>query len=334
MKKNNLLKSVALASCMLAIGVSGAVAQDALQDYKNHEKSMEYVDALRKGVAVGEQDIENKKGGFSFLAVSNEQTMEFMPIIKQVAPEMATYKYGMLGVARIDSSVIDLNNDGTAEIIFKASGSSACDYLSCPIVIAEYDEDDGWKSILKAKASTVSYGQIGESGYADLQLDNVGGSYSIGGLYKFDGGYKRDFSAIADAVEWLDVSTLYEREDLVAFNDMIERDLGADYFFMKSMTTKADRMLMAQTDLNSDGTPEWLVFVDAKGACLSGCPMFVYRDFSEAPVFTFKPANDHVSVERQPRPSTMRSFYMAQDDGYGVAEWDRELATYTVEMLN
>jgi hypothetical protein len=284
-------------------------------------------------VAAAQSDDETTE----IISLSRKQTRELLPILSVVDPIVYNADYGMMGPAGIQTSVIDLNGDGQNEVIFFARGSKDCIYQSCPVVVAEHTELKGWTSVLTSRASQVSVGGYErDTGYTTIHLSNIGGSTQPPSSYRYvDGTYIRDFSSIADMIEWSNATDVFDDDELAVIDDILKRDMGQAYFFMKSATSENDTVIVGRSDLNGDDVPEWFMMVDAVAACVGGCPIFVYREIGEDPIYAFKSAGRNVGIEASQRPGSLKSIYMPSPQG-GSLEiiWNTDEGAYRAYALD
>ncbi|EPX83417.1 hypothetical protein Salmuc_02025 [Salipiger mucosus DSM 16094] len=97
------------------------------------------------------------------------------------------------------------------------------------------------------------------------------------------------------------------------------------------MASDGDRALFGGADLNHDGQPEYMVFLDYEYLCndAAGCPLLLYSSLDTGPFARLRSAAEEVAVPGDAEDGKLKSIYTAGPDG-GVVHWswDAEAARY------
>lgn len=163
------------------------------------------------------------------------------------------------GVTGLQSAVVDLNKDGTAELFVRDPAS--CDPAvaeACRTLVLRYRSKD-WRIVFDTNAASVEVGEVGYGGMANLTVDGVDWSWSTAS------GYRVDVAASGEPVTFALASADYVELLAEQFGD------GALALFRAQQSVKVN---IAQVKLNEGGDQAVMVRMEGPGVCgvVYGCP--------------------------------------------------------------
>jgi hypothetical protein len=202
-----------------------------------------------------------------WLYFARSQAKEVWPIYKELSrdlPQLEAKSSGFLSHA-----IVDLDEDGTNELLLRYSEISACVRLACPILVARHD-GQAWGLSGLFYTYRVGLGDTDQSGFrvlwttASVSDDAEPIPYTMAGDT-----YRLDIGHYGTSVEWVDADGRLE--------DLISADNPEISLFMRSSRAPGDRVLMADPDVNGDDVADLLVRIEHASVCnRGGCPTLVY----------------------------------------------------------
>lgn len=198
--------------------------------------------------------------------LSNGQASEIITAL--YADELKT-----MTAPAVETALIDVQDDGIAEIAARFVSGDTCSGNMCETVIVLAGDDQQWHEVFRSMTKGIEL-KAGEKDFAEVAMEDAPATYAWNGSK-----YTLQATSFADAIELEEAikgSPTYE----AAKRDFREK------FAIAGAANSSLLVQKGEIDINSDGSPETVVRMDSAVLCgtLTGCPVALYSDLSRQPL--------------------------------------------------
>jgi hypothetical protein len=239
-------------------------------------------------------------------------------------------------VSDVQVKIMDFNNDGVNEILFKNSSYSACSTGECRMMLLQADiENQNWETIFEGSAYNIYYdsGNQEENTFSDFILSTRNNENNY--IYS----YKKDLQRYAfseknfsEKVDFRSLSNMdKESEQYKDTIKILRRDFGERYLVIENSDPEFKSILVGKGDLNKDDGLETFLYFRNSVFCKNGtCKLFVYDKINAQPSFSFDFSIGSLFIGKRKR-SSLSDIVLYEKNTYSIYEWNNSDLQYQLE---